>query len=137
MKPRLTTERDKIRGVADAWHETYYRSRGERWYDDEKRKIHERLQLLDLESCSAEDVRAVIGNVSWTQLHCDGCDKYVLAVVTVGSDPDYESNTAWLCRSCAEAALAAFDCIAHEDCAEHPTTLGRACSAVTHATLGE
>lgn len=133
MTPKLTTARDKIRGVAQAWRSSYGpEARGGKWYtggiNDDREATYERLLALDVETATAEDVRAIIGNGSWTQLHCDGCDEYVNAVVTLGQEPDYESRTADVCRDCFDAALTLFDCREHEDCRDNPTTLGRACA---------
>lgn len=39
--------------------------------------------------------------------HCSGCDrKNAPVLVRVGEEPDYESNTAYLCRECVLAAAA-------------------------------
>jgi len=53
-----------------------------------------------------DDVDRVIGNASWTRLHCDGCGESVDAVITVGQEPDYESATASLCPKCMAEAVA-------------------------------
>lgn len=71
--------------------------------------VVDRLQLLDVETCSKEDVNEAIGNKSWTILSCDHCKQEVDAIVTVGEIPDYESSTACICKECARKALEAFD----------------------------
>ena len=40
---------------------------------------------------------------------CDACGEVVDRVVTVGEEPDYESSTATLCRTCLVEALAVLD----------------------------
>lgn len=103
---KLITRRDVIRGIAKRWHEQYG-DNPER-HGPDKTEIYRGLLALDLETCSPADVEAVIGNATWTRLKCNGCGRDVDAVVQVGDEPDYESSTADLCRSCAEAAAGAF-----------------------------
>ena len=59
---------------------------------------------MDAETATPEMIEAIIGNGSWTRLTCDECKKDVDAILTVGDAPDYESNTASLCRKCVEKA---------------------------------
>lgn len=111
---KLTTQRDTIRAVASRWRQQY-----EPFTDDRpmfswrtgvtspplnKKQIAEKLDDLDGETATPEDVAAIIGNESWTRLTCDECGKDTDAVLTVGQEPDYESHTASLCRSCVERA---------------------------------
>lgn len=111
---KLTTQRDTIRAVASRWRQQY-----EPFTDDRpmfswrtgvtspplnKKQIAENLDDLDGETATPEDVAAIIGNESWTRLTCDECGKDTDAVLTVGQEPDYESHTASLCRSCVERA---------------------------------
>lgn len=106
----LTTQRDLIRGVAKRWRDTY--APFEQWDMrptmfgpvPDKRAISIKLDKLDKETATAADVAAIIGNESWTHLTCDECGKDADAVLTVGQEPDYESHTASLCRSCVERA---------------------------------
>ena len=104
--PELITERDQIRTVADRWGEQYGKPY---WKSDErKQEIGRRLAALDKEKCSAADVAAIIGNDSWSLLQCDNCEAEVTAVVRVGDEPDYDSRTVTLCKSCAVKAVEAF-----------------------------
>ena len=105
-EPTLITQRGLIRDVARRWHEQY----GDKWdgFGEDKTAIGRKLLALDVNTCSADDVKAIIGNSSWTETRCNGCGLYVDAAVSVGEPPDYESSTATLCRPCVEAALALF-----------------------------
>lgn len=109
---KLTTQRDTIRAVASRWRKQY-----EPFTDDRprfswrtgvtspplnKKQIAEKLDALDAETATPEDVAAIIGNESWTRLTCDECGKDTDAVLTVGQELYYESHTASLCRSCVE-----------------------------------
>jgi hypothetical protein len=100
---RLQTTRTQIRGVAAAWHRQYANP------SDHHAAIGRRLDALDKETATAEDVKAIIGNGSWTRLACDECEQEVDAVVEIGASPDdeYEGGRD-LCRECARAALDAF-----------------------------
>jgi hypothetical protein len=107
----ITTQRGLIQAVADRWHATYQPFNPR--YDNPlsfvtgmpihmrpKKETWELLKGLDLETATAEEVDAVIGNSSWTRLKCDECGEEVGAVIHVGEDPDYESSTASLCYPC-------------------------------------
>lgn len=139
MKPVMVTERTLIRAAPAKWRETYLRDGVWRTTAlGDSGKVYERLSQLDLETCTAADVKRAIGNDSWTRLSpCDACgsyaddfDKYPKALVRVGQEPDYESATASLCYRCVKEAFEAFDIACeHVDCVANPTTLGRACAA--------
>jgi hypothetical protein len=59
------------------------------------------------ESPDPDAVDAIIGNGSWTSVpECNECKADVAAVVRIGDEPDYESNTAWVCEDCLKKALA-------------------------------
>ena len=96
---KLITQRDLIRDLAKRWAEQYGSSYWKN--DEEKQSILRKLEAADLETATAADIEAVIGNNSWTTLECDVCDLYVDAVVQCGDEPDYESSTANMCRACA------------------------------------
>lgn len=98
-KAIVHTTRSLIRGVAKAWREQYPGGCAE-----DKLAIWHKLQLLDGETATAEDVDASIGNNSWTSLTCDGCGEDVAALAVVGQEEDYESATARMCQACLLAA---------------------------------
>lgn len=112
----LTTKRELIRAVASRWRQQY-----EPFSDDRpmfswrtgvtspplnKKQIAEKLDTLDGETATAEEVAAIIGNESWTRLTCDECGLDVDSVLTVGQAPDYESRTASICQDCAAKVAA-------------------------------
>lgn len=99
---RLVTERDLIRGVAEAWKHQY----PPHLTNEEKRTIGYRLSVLDGDTATADDIEAIIGNRSWTRLKCDECGVEAKAVIEVGQELDYESRTAELCADCARKAAA-------------------------------
>jgi len=89
--------RDQLRGVAKKWVSHYGYS---------KEGIAEKLNALDVETATPEDVSRIIGNSSWVcEKTCHECGSESWDVVQLGEEPDYESNTANICRSCLEKAL--------------------------------
>jgi hypothetical protein len=110
---KLTTQRDLIRAVAARWRQQYepfthdtplFSVRNGYRQAIPKKEIAAMLDAIDAETATPEDIAAIIGNESWTRLTCDECGKDTDAVLTVGQEPDYESHTASLCRSCVERA---------------------------------
>ncbi len=101
MRAEAFTERDVIRGVPKRWRAQYPENKGD------KHAIWVALKRLDLETCTAADVDAVIGNGSWTRIDCDGCGNKVDTAVTVGQEPDYDSSTATICAVCLQQAVEA------------------------------
>jgi len=104
---KVITQRDLIRGVARKWRKKYQPFRDDRviYGGFTKEEIADKLNALDGETATAQDVENIIGNSSWTALQCHECKKYVSEVVRVGEEPDYESATACLCQQCAERAF--------------------------------
>ena len=110
---KLTTQRDLIRTVAARWRQQYEpfshdiplcSVRNGHRQTIPKKEIAAMLDATDLETATPADIAAIIGNESWTRLTCDECGKDTDAVLTVGREPDYESRTVSLCRSCVEQA---------------------------------
>ena len=94
----LINERQLIRGVADKWR---------RQYRGDKRDIQEKLAALDPETATAKDVFEIVGNDSWTiPPSCSECGAEASEIVQVGEEPDYESNTAYICGPCLLKACA-------------------------------
>jgi hypothetical protein len=70
--------------------------------DDEKTKA---LAALDLETCSAAAVVAVLGT-SWVENECDECQKDVPVLMRFGEEPDYDNRWQDLCVDCLKKAVA-------------------------------
>lgn len=72
----------------------------------DQQKITEQLAALE-SPIDPDQVDAIIGNKSWTQVDCcSECEARVDVVVEIGQEPDYESSTAWVCLPCLRAAVA-------------------------------
>lgn len=96
----LITRKSKANEAAKRWAKQYP---PDRWPD--KQDILR--QLVELgDNCDPDEVDKIIGNSSWTQTKCDECksDEGV-DVVQLGEEPDYESSTATICKSCLRKAL--------------------------------
>jgi Zn finger protein HypA/HybF involved in hydrogenase expression len=140
---KIRTQRQLIQNVAQHWRRQY-----EPFKDDaplfswrtgqtspplSKQQIAVKLDALDGDTASAEDVSAIIGNESWTRFKCDECKADVTLTVQVGDEPDYESHTAELCLKCTEKAAALIRGMRVElPKGESPCTEGRKDNAGTH-----
>lgn len=102
---KLITEREKIRGVAAEWRRQY--GPGEPYSrDKDKQEIQRKLDALDPEKATGDDVERIIGNRTWTAVgECDECKRLTTALVELGDEPDYESSTAQICQECLLKAL--------------------------------
>lgn len=111
---RIVTQRDLIRGVAAKWRGQYQYAienpeKDARWHTGEtKASIWAALKALDLETATADDVRRIIGNDSWTSLRCDECGTETEQVLMFGTS-GYESSTHSLCAKCVHAAFALWE----------------------------
>lgn len=91
---KLITERELIRLVLDFWCSQYPETTGEKYETTKK------LMDLNRETATSEEVNAIIGNRTWTEVSCDQCGKYTSLAVMVGQEPDVDSSTAVLCAKC-------------------------------------
>ena len=81
----IITQRDLILGIKRAWRNQYPGQRGN--------AVTEGLDQLDLETATAQQVNAIIGNESWTGAWCEECNEYVAPAVR------FSSNTV-ICSDC-------------------------------------
>ena len=97
--PRMVTRQGQVATVAERWKAQYHTREG--WTQvmgGSSRDYYDRLAALDLSTATTDDVKAIIGNDSWTYLDCGGCGKGADAVVLFGADDGDESFL--LCRAC-------------------------------------
>lgn len=96
----LINERTLVRTVA---------KRFANQYGNDRLETRTRLQGLNKETATAEDVKKIIGNSCWTAVPgCGECGERTSEVVIIGEELEYDSATAYLCRSCIEKALTLF-----------------------------
>ena len=94
------TTRSLILQVADLWHEQYQRMP----HDSEKAAIGRRLRAIDSQIATAEEVAAIIGNTTWTDILCNICGANVTEAVMLGEPPREESATILICGPCLRKA---------------------------------
>ena len=74
--------------------------------DKTVKQIYEELLKLDVNKATAFDIEKIMGNTSWTEPQtCDECNKKFDIVIQLEEEPDYESSTIIICKSCLEKAL--------------------------------
>lgn len=94
-------ERNQVLDVVKNWTRQYGNSK-----DDKFTATGERLKELDLQTATADDVAAIIGNTSWVRPNsCDECDKETWDIVRLGEEPYYNSSTAHICLDCLQQAV--------------------------------
>ena len=102
--PRLVrSERASIAAMIAAWTEP-----DGVIIDDSPRRIA--MSALDPATATALDVQSALESSHLClPTECSQCDRATWELVEIGAEPDYESQTAWLCRACLVAALAVLD----------------------------
>lgn len=101
VNPRVIRKADKVKRAPDRWAAQYPRGK---WSPD-KNEITDRLAALKGTDFTAEQVDSIVGNKSWTQNLCDGCDGDFPLLVRIGEEPEYEARWLDLCLSCAREAF--------------------------------
>jgi len=99
------TRRDQAATAAKRWAEQY--PRGQVIFSgSDTDAILQRLIALG-DQPDPDDVDAVIGNRSWTELpRCIECrGRSMPAILEIGDPPGDDSNTAWLCEACLAEGL--------------------------------
>ncbi len=105
---KLTSERDQVRDVAARWKRTFC-SRDRLWRETisgDTGVVHRKLCALNVETASAADVARIIGNPSWVKpWECRECTASGWDVVQLGDEPDYDSQTTYVCLACLRKAV--------------------------------
>lgn len=98
-KTYTLTQRDVIKGVLDRWVDQYPNM--EYVFHDGRSvaAIKKQLESLDTDTCTIEDVDAIIGNSSWTELKCDSCDK-PQTIMVMFDGGDYGRPDTGICEKC-------------------------------------
>lgn len=98
---RYISERERIKQGIESFMATY--SGG--MYGEEWKNVSKVLKNFDPETVTKEEVDRTIGDTSWTEHKCSECGDYYSEIFMLGEEPDYESNTAYLCRGCMQEAI--------------------------------
>jgi len=97
---KLITRQSLANKACERWAEQYPI---ERW-PDRQLVLKKLIELGD--NCNPDEVDAIIGNGSWTRTKCDECNNDDgVDVIQLGQEPDYESNTANICKDCLDKGL--------------------------------
>ena len=119
---QIITQRDIIREAPERWRAQYCSSG--QWdrervlmffgavtgQNRSREVVFNALQKLDLATCSAGEVDAIVGNTSWTDLKCDECgNRRCKLVIQLGEPPDYDSRTVHVCPDCLRQAADVLD----------------------------
>ena len=91
---KVITKRTLIREIAKKWNAQFF------YGPLEGDTTGDKLSALDVETASVEDIVQIIGTTVWTDLSCSECGKSVDLVIQVGEEPDWETQTAYLCEAC-------------------------------------
>lgn len=102
----IVTVRTQIRTVAERWHSQYAPLDSRANYrQGEQRAIYEKLLALDVETATAADVAAIIGNDLWVETPtCEECGKKKPAVVILGGLWTDDGRGEGICLSCVTKA---------------------------------
>jgi hypothetical protein len=107
---KLITMKDNAKTAANRWFQAYSSYGDQYWTSPSlttgKTKLQVYNELVTLgDSPDPDVVDKIIGNSSWTNCLCHECGNSVQAVVQLGQEPDYDSNTACVCFICLEKAV--------------------------------
>lgn len=107
----IVTAQNDIRDVPNKWLERYRVSKGV-WIDDNKEDIYWKLVSLDLETVTADDIAAVIGNPYWASdtITCLSCGLEFEVVARFEYEDERGSdNHLDFCYGCLREAMDQFD----------------------------
>lgn len=97
---KIITKRSIISAVADKYRAQFL---GVKMYEERTAYDLKRLNDLELETCTEDDIKKIIGNSSWTTNYCSECRGDFEKTVSIGRY-DY-GESIMLCEACIEKAL--------------------------------
>jgi len=96
---KLPSEQELVDRVAENWRYQYFN--GGKWRTTIRGSSEETYKQLQ-QAKTPQDVRD-LGLENWIMHWCNECGQQSGDAYQLGEDPDYESRTVVLCRSCAVA----------------------------------
>ena len=82
-----------------------YRAGRPFWGDERGRDVAGELRALDPRTATVDQVNEILGRNMVYRLDCGECGEVAEALVQIGEEPNYETNTAYVCRAGLERAL--------------------------------
>lgn len=102
------TQRDLIKSIPGQLRDIHQGNPDTYMFHDGRTlgELKQELSELELGTCPAEAVDAVMRNKSWTMQRCDECGSVVDVVVRLGHpEPDYDEIRMGVCQKCLVKAL--------------------------------
>ncbi len=100
----ILTQRGAVRQIVTRWKAAMVGASDTYGSPDQRSRkaVLAQLEALDLELATPHQVAEIIGNGSWTRLPgCSECrEGDYQTVIQIGEEPDYESETAYICPKC-------------------------------------
>jgi hypothetical protein len=91
---KLITERDRIRDIIKSWDFKYI-----------KGSTHlSKLKKLNPDTCSMDDVKRIIGEVSWMTIECGECGETVDTAIAFQSLDEFFTESLVICKDCLNKA---------------------------------
>lgn len=100
---KLITTKEEASKASVNWKNTYFRNGVWSCGADKEATYHKLIALGN--NPTPDEVNYVIGDISWTATFCNECGKSVDEAVQLGQEPDYDSATASICKTCLISAL--------------------------------
>ena len=99
------SQRKEIKSVAYRWR-AQYPTDIKTAVSESTAAVQTKLDALDLNTCSADEIDAIIGTKGWASLFCSVCCEYHSKGIIFNNHGDSSCN---VCRSCLRAALSVLD----------------------------
>jgi len=101
---KLEKKKELIKNVAARFKESYF-VKGVWVYNRDGNKESIYNNLVSKKPKTEEDIEEIIGNDSWTSNRCNQCRNETDVLIRLGEEPDWESNTFFICKDCLEKAI--------------------------------
>lgn len=102
---KLITRQTQANEAAKRWKIQYHSQIADRRLKDDRKDIYSKLLALG-STPNPDDVDKVIGNKFWTDtMECTECYSNSDIIIEVGQEPDYDSQTVYLCPRCLNKAV--------------------------------
>ena len=104
-EPSLLYQRDKIRSALQRHREAYPNDNYRYFNGQTAGEVRQRIARLDLETCTAAELDAVMVGSGWGSNECDVCGEDAPVLVRIGDEPDYDNRWQDVCEACLRKAV--------------------------------